>query len=655
MIEASSINYIAYDKIGILDPDGNIKKYTLKELGYPYFYSSNNILSDDVVSYEKVNINVLLPSGIETKPMYKIYARNPFKIRELKEKSVFSVEDDFGYAYIDRQLGADNVVSWVKPNRYAYIDIETKNGKPFLIGYVAYINGERQEYIGYTTIEDFIDELEIDKIAAVIGYNSNAYDYKFFEGYNNTYWKMVMKLDGMLIYSKFRQKSKRSLDAVSRYEGFSGKEAMDKSIWKQEEILLDEKMIKYNRQDCIALAEVIEKYDLIGNLYTLSNETGVSPARMYQSNYWAGYVAKNREKYGVYLLGRQEAKEREKYEGSLVFAKKSGLLHNVSVFDYTSLYPKIVETLDYDNAVYMFMKQTMKDFVAGKEENRKKFKETKDRKYEQLAESNKVLANGSYGLFGSNYWQYYNKDVAEFITQSGQKQIMRLRNIVEADGYNAIQGDTDSCFVEGFEYKDAVEYVNVLLDKLKPFPIKLEKFFTRLFVSGDEEGAKKKKYFGITNTGEVLITGMETIRNDRCLYAKKCQKELINVILYSPEEKIYENSMKLYEDRIKRVKRHTVPIDELAFTRSISTGKNYKVDVQQKRAYEKLKQIGKAEGAVVFVDYWIGKKHEVLIYNELDKGVDWDYYLEKQIRPVLERIINALKHKNTVLESFNST
>lgn len=221
MIQASAINYLSYNKVGILDPDGNMKTYTYKELGYPYFYSANNIKSDRIVDYEKTEIDVLLPSGIEKRPMYKIYTQTPFDINDLRKESVLSVEDDFGYAYIDRRLGADNVIEWVKPNRYAYIDIETVKGKPFLVGYIPYINGERQEYIGYTTPEDFIDELKFDKIAAVIGYNSNAYDYRFFENYNNTYWKMPMKLDGMLIYSKFRQKSKRSLDAVSRQEGFA--------------------------------------------------------------------------------------------------------------------------------------------------------------------------------------------------------------------------------------------------------------------------------------------------------------------------------------------------------------------------------------------------------------------------------------------------
>ena len=182
MIKASSINYIGYNKVGILDPDGNKKEYSFKELGYPYFYSSLNIISDSVVNYEKVDINVLFPEGIINKPMYKTYTKSPFDIYNLtkdapssifnidkmSQNSVLMVEDDVGVAYLDRRLGADGVIEWVKPNRYAYIDIETKNGKPFLIGHLPYINGERQDYIPYTTSEDFIDELQYDRIAAVI-------------------------------------------------------------------------------------------------------------------------------------------------------------------------------------------------------------------------------------------------------------------------------------------------------------------------------------------------------------------------------------------------------------------------------------------------------------------------------------------------------
>lgn len=657
MLKVSSAYYI-YGKVGFLTPEGEEIIKSFDELEYPYFYSLNPIKAPDkIVDIKKVKLQVLVPDtpdGKKEMEMYKISTLSPYYIRDLRVGATLSVEDDV--TFLERRLGADKIIEWEKPETYAIIDLETDaSGKPFLYGYIPVKNGVEGEYLGFTTPESLIHQCEKDKVACVIGYNSYNYDFKFFESYEkNTYWKKMTKLDAMLIYSKFRQKPFRSLDYIAKEEGFGGKIKIDRSIWRNKKIEITDDMIEYNYQDCHLLFQIIEKYDLIGLVYILSRECGTSPTLMYQSNYWAGYVMKHRDKYGVYLLGKQEKREKEEYEGAFVYAGKRGVLKNVAVFDYTSLYPNVVLNTDYPNGVYRFMRETMKDFVNLKTLFRENYKETKDKKSYLASEAFKILANGSYGLFGNVYWAYYDSGVAEHITSTGKFQIHKAMTIMKRDGYNVVLGDTDSSFVENISYEEASRYVEKLNKELYPYPIKLEKYFTRLIISGDDEEVKKKKYFGITNNKEILITGMETLRGDRCKYIKDWQRYMINTILYSPEDKIYENAKRVYDTAIKRIVRHSAPIEDLGITKTIDTTKEYKANVQQMRAFEKMKKEGKALGRVPFVTYWIGKNGEVLIEEELWKGINWDYYLENQIKPPLDRLLESIKPEKITLDLFTT-
>jgi DNA polymerase I len=59
----------------------------------------------------------------------------------------------------------------------------------------------------------------------------------------------------------------------------------------------------------------------------------------------------------------------------------------------------------------------------------------------------KVLINGGYGVFGSQYFKYYDPRVAELITAYGRYMISKMKDIAQNMGFEIVYGDTDSLFL----------------------------------------------------------------------------------------------------------------------------------------------------------------------------------------------------------------
>lgn len=122
----------------------------------------------------------------------------------------------------------------------------------------------------------------------------------------------------------------------------------------------------------------------------------------------------------------------------------------------------------------------------------------------------KIAANSFYGVVGSPMSRFFERDVAESVTQSGAWLIKNVISDAEKRGMGVLAGDTDSSFVYGTtrgEFSNFIfEYCNKdLIPRLlkscgcKENRIKLDydKAFERLFVPVDDDGKPiAKKIYG---------------------------------------------------------------------------------------------------------------------------------------------------------------
>jgi len=188
----------------------------------------------------------------------------------------------------------------------------------------------------------------------------------------------------------------------------------------------------------------------------------------------------------------------------------------------------------------------------------KKLKVFKEERINQKKAGNKVkqlalkiLINGGYGVFANDYFKYHDKRVAELITAHGRYTLNIMEQTAISHGFEVIAGDTDSLFLHSNFDKAQnklrlLDFINECKDTLK-IDVVHEKTFTKAII------LKKKHYVGITEHGEIIIKGMEGIKNDRPRWINTVFESILKDILIhgnNPLIRIKEELQKLREKKI---------------------------------------------------------------------------------------------------------
>jgi DNA polymerase I len=349
--------------------------------------------------------------------------------------------------------------------------------------------------------------------------------------------------------SKAVLSSEQSLEAVGKYKGLTGKEVQSLSIEEQKKyVLRDAKLVmqlsKHNNGEVLDAMKAIS--ELTGLDFERVCRTGIS-------SWWAAIfdnMVSNGEceSPGVDSFGRSRDKSEVQYVGGIVLQPKKGLYHDLIVVDVTSLYPTmaILHNVSFDTIncecckdelQCKIAKDIIKDCKIEKEywvckQNGngtfpKKLKIFKEERVRQKKLGNhvkqlalKVLINGGYGVFGSQYFKYYDPRVAELITAYGRYTISKMKDIGQSMGFEIVYGDTDSLFLHyGSNKTDSSLNIEEEISKFKEecskqLGIKVEhvKTYKTAIISD-----KKKHYIGWTGMDgdEPDIVGMEGDKNDR--------------------------------------------------------------------------------------------------------------------------------------------
>jgi DNA polymerase elongation subunit (family B) len=481
--------------IEFIDTEGRIFRKTTKELGYPHFWGipdKNKKFTDEELSKiayaKKKHIQYISPDGLKDADVYEVGTFRPADIRSIREKFVTTFEASLPYI---RRLSFDKVVNWAeKVDRYADIDIEERNGKIEVIGYKDSVTNE---YEALHSIKELTDILEKRKISEIYAWNGASYDYERIEQeVKNPYYKYVLKLDAMFLYSIFTQKtSPRTLNKAGMEVGIGEKVKISKPFQK----LSQEELEAYNRQDVELLRGIMNKTGIRDLMHYYSYSFGLHPNEIYSSSktnftlrpsasrIFDSLIIRSTPRY--YLLDVPERKEKTPYQGGFVLEPEKGLYEKVAVFDYNSLYPHVVLYSDYNNYVYNLVKQYEEKVYNERVEFRKKYKETGIEEYNHAQASLKIVINSLYGLFANPYFRYYDVGVASHITATAREMIKKMMAVVQNYGYRVIAGDTDSIFCDNVQKEEAENLVKNINQAVAPYEVKLEKWYPRMLIFGE--------------------------------------------------------------------------------------------------------------------------------------------------------------------------
>lgn len=440
-------------------------------------------------------------------------------------------------------------------------------------------------------------------------------------------------------------------------------------------------LARYNLKDCELVTRIFEKTELLKFLLERASVTGLPADRN------GGSVAAFTHLY-MPLMHRQGFvapnlgdKPPQASPGGFVMDSRPGLYESVLVLDYKSLYPSIIrsflidpvgliEGLKYPDdsdsvegfrgARFSRTRHCLPSIVERVSEGRE---EAKREHNAPLSQALKIIMNAFYGVLGSSGCRFFDTRLASSITMRGHQIMRQTRELVEAQGYEVIYGDTDSTFVwlgSAHSQEDAsrigralVQHVNdwwrehllTAFGLQSALELQYETHFTRFLmptIRGAEEGSKKR-YAGLVvrsdGSEDMVYKGLETVRSDWSPLARRFQQELYQRIFHRQPHQDYIrdyvrrtlsgefDELLIYRKRLRRrlddYERNVPP-----HVRAARLADEYNDRLNRPRQYQR-------GGWISYVISVNGP--EPLEVRQAP--IDYDHYVTRQLQPVADAIL----------------
>ncbi|GAA5217450.1 DNA polymerase II [Corallincola platygyrae] len=437
-------------------------------------------------------------------------------------------------------------------------------------------------------------------------------------------------------------------------------------------------LAKYNLEDCRLVAEIFEYTHLIDFLRLRSQLTGLELDRSGGSvaaftNLYlpklhrAGYIAPNLPAGGGLAS-----------PGGYVMNSKPGLYTHVLVLDFKSLYPSIIRTFKIDplglieglkhpeqaipgfrDAHFSRTEHFLPDIISQLWKQRDEAKRDKDAARSQAI---KILMNSFYGVLGSGGCRFYDPRLASSITLRGHDIMQTTAKWINELGYQVIYGDTDSTFVwldERISPKDADKIGNDLATEINrrwkrvfedeyqiesALEIEYETHYRRFLmptIRGSDAGSKKR-YAGLIGEGDrekLVFKGLETVRTDWTELAKEFQTKLYELVFHDqdPSEFVIKTveQTKTGERDAQLVYRKRLRRKLADYVKNVPPHvKAARIADQQNQLLNKPRKY-QNRGTISYLITVNGPEP----IEHLNSTIDYDHYVEKQLKPVADAIL----------------
>ena len=448
-----------------------------------------------------------------------------------------------------------------------------------------------------------------------------------------------------------------------------------------------EALARYNLEDCKLVWDIFEKADLINYLIERARLTGLpldkvgGSAAAFDNQYLphlhrGGYVA---PEYASGISGLSAP-------GGYVMDSLPGLYRHVLVLDFKSLYPSIIRTFKIDplglseglkegadeddlipgfnHAIFSRRKTILPNLIETLWDARDQAKQNRNK---PLSQAIKIIMNSFYGVLGSNVCRFFDQRLSSSITLRGHEILMKTRDCIEEKfGYKVIYGDTDSVFVwlgDDFPVEDANDKGQELADYLNRWwtdnlrqrfnldtflEIEYETHYSRFLmptIRHSEKGSKKR-YAGLKQeldgSSRMVFKGLENVRTDWTPLARELQEQLYERVFFDREWKslLVETVRQLLDGELDHKlvyrKRIRQKLDQYLKNRPPHVQAGLKAE-----HYYQQQGLPSPYRRGSHVEY-------VLTVNGAEPAefttspLDYQHYVDKQIRPVAEAIMQFI-------------
>jgi DNA polymerase elongation subunit (family B) len=232
------------------------------------------------------------------------------------------------------------------------------------------------------------------------------------------------------------------------------------------------------------------------------------------------------------------------YEGAISYGN-AGIYNHVNKVDVASLYPSIILQYEIYNrskdprAHFLKMVQI---FTEERLKNKRLAKETGERRYKDLEQSQKIIINSAYGFMGAPGLLFNSPVHAAEVTRHGREILQAGIDWVNSRGYRIVNVDTDSfSYTTGTQADDFDVHIEEI-NSLFPEKIRWENDgqYPKMIV------VKAKNYIMYDGKKiKIKGSGLKATMKERALTT--LVKEVIEALVFDRESTLID----IYEDYVK--------------------------------------------------------------------------------------------------------
>ncbi len=430
------------------------------------------------------------------------------------------------------------------------------------------------------------------------------------------------------------------------------------------------RLAEYNMKDAKLVAEILEESGVLKLTILRSLITGMQLDRVKASiaSFDSLYLRELRKRGFVAPTAKYVEKETG-ITGGYVMQSKPGIYDYVIVLDFKSLYPSIMRTFNIDplsyvskppasldkkkyvkapnGAVFRNEEGILPQLLQRLWEQREQAKKRNDR---LASTAIKILMNSFFGVLASPNCRFFSMDIANAITTFGQKIIKLTAEKISSLGYEVIYGDTDSCFVNlsvageedarraGKKIQDEVnsffsEHIKREYSRPNFLELEFEKVYRKFWMPsarGSDRGSKKRYAGLVVRDGKESIefVGLEFVRRDWTDLAKKFQLAILDRVFH--DKPVGEYIREFVKD-LRSGKYDDLLVYRKAIRKSVD--EYTKTTPPHVKAARKL---GKLTSNIISYVMTVNGPEPV---EALKSRIDYDHYVEKQLKPLAESIL----------------
>jgi len=305
--------------------------------------------------------------------------------------------------------------------------------------------------------------------------------------------------------------------------------------------------------------------------------------------------------------------------GGMVYQPKSGLHMDVAQIDFISMYPAVIikgnispevplpDVLEPANAELGLVPATLKPLYDKRVAIKLKTREYPSNHpqvavLKERANALKWLLVVCFGFLGYKNARFGRIEAHEAVTKGGREVLLRAKEVAEEEGFEVLHMYVDALWIKK-KGCNKPEHFSDLITRINDrtgLAINLDGIYRWLAFLPSKTDSRvpiANRYFGVFQSGEVKLRGIESRRRDTPPWIAKVQKEMIQILAKaktrSELERCLCEAFDFYNRALKTLKSGKVDLHGLVINGKVSYALDaYKASTPSVRAARQMEAAG---------------------------------------------------------------